>query len=67
MSSNDILNKINNLIEYTRNRGAFINLEFAPEDDTESKWEYEELREDFDEVYNTLMSIEQIIKKELDS
>ena len=62
----NILNEINNLIEYTRNRGAFINLEFAPEDDTESRWDYEELRADFDEMYDTLMSIEQIVKKELD-
>jgi hypothetical protein len=54
---------IKNIIDDLRGKAILYNIEEAPEDDNEDRWDYESLRDDFGQVYDALLKIENIIKK----
>ena len=56
-------NTLKEIIDELRDKAILYNIEEAPEDDSEDRWCYEDLREDFGQVYDALMKIENIINK----
>jgi hypothetical protein len=51
------------IIDELREKAIMYNLEEAPEDDNEDRWCYEDMRDDFGQIYEALMKIENIAKK----
>ncbi len=57
-----IKEKIKELINNLRERDHMLYIENFPEDDTEDRYDYEDLREDYGELYETLIKIENLVK-----
>ena len=55
--------QVQKVIDKLRDKALFYKKEDAPEDAVESRWDWIELKEDFDELYYALMEIETIVSK----
>ena len=55
--------KVQEVIDKLRDKALFYKKEDAPEDAVESRWDWDELKSDFDELYYALMEIEGIVSE----
>ena len=55
--------KVQEVIDKLRDKAIFYKKEEAPEDAIESRLDWDELKDDFDELYYALMEIEGLVSE----